>query len=448
MSPDLLLAYVVDGFYSAGFFILALLIIVFVHEYGHYIIGRLSGIHAEVFSVGFGRVVWSRTDRHGTRWQLAAIPLGGYVKFLGDANASSANPDEATLARLSPQERRHTMHGAPLWARAATVLAGPLFNVLLTLAVFALMVVVWGILRDEDRPIVGSVHSVPGVESGLLPGDQILSVAGIETPDVLRYFETIGDLAPAQSVVWTVLRDGAQTEVTGPYPMAPIIGSIMSKSAAMDAGLMEGDVILSVAGTPVENFEQISPLVEAANGAPLALQIWRAGKTFDLTLSPRRRDLPLAEGGFETRWLIGLTSTTAVDLARTHPSAWEVAKLAWDNTIAVTESSINGIAAIVKGQISSCNISGAITMATVVGDAAKSGWESFLGTLAVLSLGIGIMNLMPIPVLDGGHLVFHAWEALTGRPPSARVLSTLTLIGLTLVLALMFYALGNDLTCA
>ncbi len=447
MSPELLLANVADGLYSAVFFLLALMIIVFVHEFGHYIVGRWSGIHAEVFSVGFGRVIFSRTDRHGTRWQLAAVPLGGYVKFLGDANASSANPDEATLSRLSAQERRHTMHGAPLWARAATVLAGPLFNVLLTLVVFALMVTVWGILRDEDRPVIGTVQAVPGFESVLQPGDQIVAVAGVATPDVRGFFTAIKDLPPSQSVTWRVLRDGAQIETSGPYPMAPIVGSVMSKSAAMDAGLQSGDVITAVGGTPVTSFEQISPVVDAANGAPLALTIWRAGKTFDLTLTPRRRDLPTPEGGFETRWLIGLTSAMAVDLARTHPSALEVAQLAWDNTVAVAISSVNGIAAIVKGQISSCNISGAITMATVVGDAAKSGWESFLGTLAVLSLGIGLMNLFPIPVLDGGHLVFHAWEAVTGRPPSARILSFLTLIGLTLVLALMVYALGNDLTC-
>lgn len=447
MSPELLFANATDGLYSVAFFLLALMIIVFVHEFGHYIVGRISGIHAEVFSVGFGRVIWSRTDKHGTRWQLAAMPLGGFVKFLGDANASSANPDEAMLARLSAQERRHTIHGAPLWARAATVLAGPVFNVLLTLMVFALMVTAWGILRDDDTPMIGSVHAVPGLETTLQPGDQIVAIAGVQTPDVASFFEAVQGLAPSQSVVWSVLRDGAETEVTGPHPMAPIVGSVMSKSAAMDAGLQSGDVITAVSGTPVESFDQISPVVDAANGTPLALTIWRAGETFDLTLTPRRRDLPTADGGFETRWLIGLTSTMAVDLARTHPSALEVAQLAWDNTVAVAKSSVNGIAAIVKGQISSCNISGAITMATVVGDAAKSGWESFLGTLAVLSLGIGIMNLLPIPVLDGGHLAFHAWEAVTGRPPSARILSILTLIGLTLVLSLMAYALGNDLTC-
>ncbi len=447
MSPELLFANVTDGLYSVAFFLLALMIIVFVHEYGHYIIGRWCGIHAEVFSVGFGRIIASRVDKHGTRWQLALVPLGGYVKFLGDANAASANADQAALARLSAAEKRHTLHGAPLWARAATVLAGPAFNVLLTIAVFALMVTVWGIIREEDSPIIGTVQAVPGVETTLLPGDQIVSVAGIATPDVTSFYTAIKELPPSRTVKWRLVRDGVETELTGPYPMAPIVGAVMSKSAAMDAGLEPGDVIVTVGGTPVESFEQISPVVDAANGSPIVLSVWRAGKTFDLTLSPRRRDLPTADGGFETRWLIGLSSSVAVDLARSRPSAWEVAQLSWVNTVSVAKSSVNGIVAIVRGQISSCNIAGAITMAVVVGDAAKSGWESFLGTLAVLSLGIGLMNLMPVPVLDGGHLMFHAWEALTGRPPSARILSALTMIGLALVLGLMVYALGNDLTC-
>ncbi len=447
MSFETVLMSLGDGAWTVAFFLISIMIIVFVHEFGHYIVGRWSGIHAEVFSLGFGRVIWSRTDKHGTRWQLAMVPLGGFVKFLGDANASSANPDEETLSRLTPQEKRHTMHGAPLWARAATVLAGPMFNVLLTMAVFAAMVAIWGVIKDEDKPIVASVRDLPGISQGLQPGDQILAVAGLETPDIARFFTVVGDLPVSAMVDYKVLRDGAEVTIPGPYPLPPIAGSVMSKSAAMDAGLIEGDVILAVNGTPVQSFEEISPMVDAANGTPVALTIWRDGETFDLTLTPRRRDLPTAEGGFETRWLIGLSSALAVDLASIRPGPWEVLTLAWDNTVRVTESSVNGILAIVKGQISSCNISGAITMAVIMGDAAKSGWESFLGTLAVLSLGIGLMNLMPVPVLDGGHLVFHAWEAVTGKPPSNKALARMTMIGLGLVLALMVYALRNDLVC-
>lgn len=438
---------IAEWLWTVGFFLISIMIIVFVHEFGHYIVGRWCGIRAEVFSLGFGRILWSRHDRRGTRWQLAAIPLGGYVKFLGDANAASANPDVATLARLSAAERRHSLHGAPLWARAATVLAGPVFNVVLTLAVFALMIAVWGVLKVEDKPIVSLARAVPGVEQVLRPGDQILAVDGQETPDVASLYAAAGDLAAAPSTTYRVLREGEALTLTGPFLLPPIVGSIMSKSAAMDAGLSAGDVITAVDGTAVSSFAEISPLVDAANGSAVSLSIWRGGESFDLTLTPRRRDLPTEDGGFETRWLIGLTSSMAVELASLRPGPVETLALAYKNTVRVAESSLNGILAIIRGQISSCNISGAITMAQVMGDAAESGWESFLGTLAVLSLGIGLMNLMPIPVLDGGHLLFHAYEAIARRPPSAKALERLTLMGLALVLGLMVYALRNDLVC-
>ena len=447
MDSDTLLTSLLGGLWSGLAFILALSIIVSVHEYGHYIIGRLSGIHAEVFSVGFGKTLVARVDRHGTRWQIAAIPLGGYVKFLGDANASSANPDEATLSRLSPAERRHTMHGAPLWARAATVLAGPAFNVLLTIVVFMGMLSYWGVIQDEDAPVVGSLRNVPGFEQTLLPGDRILSVAGTETPDVASFFKLIADLPATASVEYTVQRGDQVVALNGPYPLAPVAGSIMSKSAAMDAGMQAGDVILQAGGQAVLSFDQLPQIVAASNGAPVPLTIWRDGKTFEISLTPRRRDLPAEGGGFETRWLIGVTNATVVDLATLRPGPLETVQLALAQTWRVTKSSVEGILAIVKGQISSCNVSGAITMAVVVGDAAKAGLEAFLGTLAVLSLGIGIMNLFPVPVLDGGHLVFHAWEAITGKPPSPGALARMTMVGLALVLGLMVYALRNDLVC-
>jgi regulator of sigma E protease len=447
MSVELLAGNLGESLWSAGFFILAILVIVFVHEYGHYIVGRLSGIHAEVFSLGFGTPIWSRVDSRGTRWQVSAVPLGGYVRFLGDANATSAEADAEAIARLAPEERRHTLHGAPLWARAATVLAGPVFNVILTVAVFAAMLMLWGVVRDEDTPVIARDHALPGHTEVFATGDRILGLEGSATPDIASLYATISALPPSNTVTWQIEREGLEMSVQGPYPLPPLVGRVMFKSAAMDAGLLPGDVILAVDGRPVATFAELPPLVEAAAGAPVALTVWRAGETFDLDLTPRRRDLPTADGGFETRWLNGLTSAPAFELAPALPGPIEALGMAAESTLRVARSSVNGIVAIVKGQISTCNISGAITMAEVVGDAAKSGVESFLGTLAVLSLGIGLMNLLPVPVLDGGHLMFHAWEAVSGRPPSRKALARLTAIGLLAVLSLMLYALGNDLMC-
>jgi regulator of sigma E protease len=175
--------------WTVVFFVIALSLIVFVHEYGHYIIGRWSGIHSEVFSVGFGPVLFSRTDRRGTRWQVAAIPFGGYVKFLGDADATSVQ--QADVSGLSATERRHTMAGAPLWARAATVAAGPVFNFILTFALLVGIAIASG--TPSEEPAVGSVRAFPFEGPTLQQGDVILAVEGLATPD----WETFGDVTEA-----------------------------------------------------------------------------------------------------------------------------------------------------------------------------------------------------------------------------------------------------------
>ena len=424
-------------------FIVALSIIVAVHEYGHYIIGRLTGIHAEVFSLGFGPVLLSRVDRRGTKWQLAALPFGGYVKFLGDADAASRR-DEGAMTGLSADELRHTMHGAPLWARALTVLAGPVFNFLLTIAVFIGVVAWTGVALD--KPVVGQMRAVPYAGASLQPGDQILAVNGTATPDLAAYGAVVSAIGPVGSVTYRVDRAGAALDVQGPHPMPPVAASVQPQSAAMDAGLQAGDVILSAGGTAVSSFAELPPIIEASQGAPVALQVWRAGQVFDLTLTPRRRDLP-TETGFETRWLIGLSGGLLFEFESRQPGPLETVTLALEQTWFVATTSLSGLWHIATGAISTCNISGPIGMAEVMGDAARSGIETFVQMLAVLSLGIGLLNLFPIPVLDGGHLVFHVWEAATGKPPSDKALQVLMTAGLALLLSLMAFALSNDLFC-
>lgn len=427
------------------FLILSLSIIVAVHEYGHYIVGRLCGIHAEVFSLGFGPVLWSRVDRRGTKWQLAAVPMGGFVKFLGDADAASGK-DGAAISVLSPTERRRTMHGAPLWARAATVVAGPLFNVLLTLSVYVGMIAYLGVATDQA--VVGKLRPVPFEGPTLQQGDKVLAVNGVETADLAAYLAAIDGLPPAARVDYRVERDGAQIEVQGPHPFPPIVVSVHPKNAAMDAGILPGDVILSVDGQAVTAFSQIPPIVEASEGRPLRLTIWRAGETRDLTLSANRRDLPKPEGGFETRWLMGLSGGLLFEPEVRRAGVLETLSLALGQTWYVATTSLSGLWHVITGAISSCNISGPIGMAEVMGDAARAGPEVFLTMLAALSLGIGMLNLFPIPVLDGGHLVFHAYEAVAGRPPSERVLRVLMSAGLVVLLSFMAFALTNDLFCS
>ena len=425
-------------------FVVALSIIVAVHEYGHYIVGRWSGIHAEVFSLGFGPRLFSFTDRHGTRWQLAALPFGGYVKFLGDADPASGKDGE-TIYKMSPEERRHTMHGAPLWARAATVLAGPMFNFMLSILVFAGFFLVKGIATD--LPVVGAMKSTPFAAQSLLPGDRVLAINGAKTPDLEQFLVVAGAVSPEPSVTYTVMRNGAEVTVEGPFPFPPIADSVTPKSAAMDAGLLNGDVVLSVNGRPIDAFSQLRDSVGGSDGAPVALSIWREGGVHDVTLIPKPTDLPKADGGFETRWLIGLSGGLVFAPETRTPGPMEAISLGAQQTWFVVKISLSGIWHVITGAISTCNLQGPLGIAESSGAAASQGVGDFISFIALLSTAVGLLNLFPVPVLDGGHLVFHAWEAVTGRPPSDKALNRMMLAGLALLLTMMVFALSNDLFC-
>ncbi len=429
--------------WTVFFFVVALSIIVFVHEYGHYIVGRWTGIHAEVFSLGFGPVLASRTDKRGTKWQLAAIPLGGFVKFMGDADPSSVRA--GALDAYAPDERRRTMAGAPLWARSLTVAAGPVANFILGFAILAGFLLVMGV--PQATPIVASVQPTNYSGPGLLPGDRILSMGGTPTPTTEAFGAAFADLPDTALIDWTVERDGAELTLRAPNPSPALVGDVHPKSAAGDAGLRQGDIILAANGQEVAVFRQLPEIVKATEGKPVTLRVWRDGEIFEATMTPRSRDLPLAEGGFETRWLIGLSSAPIVDLQTRTPGPWEVLSISADQTWRLLTASLSGMWHILTGMISSCNLSGPLGMAEVMGDAAAAGVETFFQQLAILSLGIGMLNLFPIPVLDGGHLVFHAYEAIAGRPPNDTALRVLMSVGVTLLLALMLFALSNDLFC-
>ncbi|MDZ4312935.1 MAG: RIP metalloprotease RseP [Cypionkella sp.] len=430
--------------WSGLFFIVAVAVIVAVHEYGHYIVGRWSGIHAEVFSLGFGPVIYSRVDKRGTQWQIAALPIGGYVKFLGDKDAASA-PDQAVLSGLSAEERRHTMTGAPLWARAATVAAGPIFNFILALIVYIGLISYTGVATDA--PVVGRVNASPFVGETIQPGDRILALNGTATPDIATFADVARKLPATTTISYSIERDGKTLDVQGAHPFLPLVGAVMPRNAGGDAGIKVGDVIVQAGGIEVAAFTQLPALVEATQGQPIALKIWRNGEIIDLTLSPNRRDLPKDGGGFETRWMIGLSGGMLFEPQTRQPGPWETVTLAVDQAWFTAQSSLSALWHIVTGQISSCNLSGPVGMAEVMGDAASQGLFEFMGYLGMMSLGIGLLNLFPIPVLDGGHLVFYAYEAVFRRPPAPAVMNVLMLIGLMAVLSFMFFALGNDFTC-
>jgi regulator of sigma E protease len=429
-------------------FVVALSIIVAVHEYGHYIVGRWSGIHAEVFSLGFGPVLLSRVDKRGTRWQFALIPFGGFVKFLGDADAASGKDGEV-ISTLTDVERRRTMHGAPLWARSATVLAGPVFNFILTIVIYFAVILHFGIATD--RAMIGDVKPLPEGAQTLLAGDEILAINGVPTPTLESVITTARALPATAGVDYTIARSGATVTIAGPFPFPALVGSIALQSAAQDAGLAEGDVILSIDGQPVQAFTDLVAYVKDSRDAPLSLEIWRAeggeGRIFETTLTPRLTTNPLPEGGFEERFLIGLGEGLMFTPEVYTPGPIQTLQLSVERTWGLITTTFSGLGHIITGAISSCNLRGPIGIAQTSSAAAAQGGLTFIMMIAALSTAVGLMNLFPIPVLDGGHLVFHAYEAVTGKPPSDGALRVMMGIGLALLLSLMVFALGNDLFC-
>lgn len=438
------LAQLLPSFGNAAFtlvaFIVALSIIVAIHEYGHYIVGRWSGIHPEVFSLGFGPVLWSRVDKRGTRWQVAALPFGGYVKFLGDANAASVGQS----TQVAEADRRRTMLGAPLWARALTVAAGPIFNFILSVVIFAAVIFAKGQPADPAR--VASLEPLPaGIETGLQPGDEFLAVDGQAIGSIEEYYVAMGALTQQPEVSYTVRRDGAVTDVSGHWPYPPIALGINPSSAAYDVDMRQGDVVLAVDGEPIYAFGQLVEKVAASNGQPLLLDVWRNGQELEFSVTPRRMDLPLPEGGFETRWLIGITGGLLYNLETERPGAFEAVSMSVRQVWFIAKSSLSGLWHMITGAISTCNLSGPVGIAQTSGAMASQGGQSFIWFVAVLSTAVGLLNLFPIPVLDGGHLVFHAYEAVTGKPPSEGALRILMSIGLAFIGTLMIFAVANDL---
>ncbi len=419
-------------------FIVALSVIVAIHEYGHYIVGRWCGIDADVFSVGFGPVLASRIDKRGTQWQIAAIPFGGYVKFAGDKNAASVGGYE----NLPPEQARRTMLGAPLWARAATVAAGPIANFILAIAIFSGYILAQG--RPTEAVIFDVSHTLPaGFESELLQNDVVLTVDGISVDgsDV----ESIDDLPKSAVRTYRIQRDGVEMEVQGPNLLIPRVDRLFPRSAADDAQLKVDDVIVRMDDIEVYAFSDVIDVVESVEGAPLTLDVWRAGEMIEIILSPRRMDNPLPDGSFETRWMIGIGGEYFFERRLERVGVWEALTHGSERLWFTIRISLSGLWKVIVGDISSCNISGPVAIAQASGSMASQGAGSYILFIGMISASIGLINLFPVPILDGGHLVFHAYEAVTRKKPDGKALQILMFSGLFLIVALMIFALLNDL---
>ena len=423
------------------FFVLALSVIVTVHEYGHYIVGRWCGIYAEVFSVGFGSVLFSRLDKRGTRWQFAVLPFGGYVKFKGDANAVSG-PDGQVLPSLDPIELRCTMHGAPIWARAATAAAGPVFNFIFSIILFCVLFMWQG--HFTDSPKISKMFATPVVNTMQI-GDEIISVNGVDVFSIEDLVIAGKELvAPA---FYTVLRDKRRVEAQGPVPFPALVSQVQPRSAAIEAGIKVGDVITRIDGQVLNGFADLQAAVATADADEMLFSVWREGSEFDVTLTSRLVAIPELNGSFENRRLVGITGGIFFEPGK-EPLPFGIAiTAALKRTWYIITVSLAGIKQMVLGSISACNLSGPVAIAETAGQVASQGAMPFLALIAGLSTAVGLMNLFPIPVLDGGHLLFCAYEFITGRKPSDSVLQILMTFGLGVVLSLTLFAVVMNEIC-
>ncbi len=356
-------------------FLFVLTVVVFVHEMGHYLVGRWCGIGVRAFSIGFGPELIGFNDRRGTRWKLCAIPLGGYVKFVGDMNATSSQPGEEELEKLSDSERSIAFHTQPVWKRAATVFAGPLFNFLLTIAVFAVLFMTFG--RSVLEPAVAEVRpGSPAAEAGILPGDRFVSV------------------------------DGAK----------------------------------------VESFADVQRLVSGRAGDAITFVMLRDGKDVSVVATPQLSEQEDALGNKVKIAVIGVTTNKEVGQPKHitySPGGAVVAAV--EATGQIIERTGLFMKRFVVGREDKCQLGGPVKIAGMAGQAAKLGFEWLVQLAALLSVGIGILNLLPIPPLDGGHLLFYGIEAVIRRPVSERMMEAVYRTGMILVLGFMGFVFWNDL---
>jgi len=355
-------------------FLFVLTLVVFFHELGHFLVARRCGVRVLVFSIGFGPELFGFNDRHDTRWKVSAIPLGGYVKFFGDENAASV-PDPVALAAMTEEERRHSFVHQPVARRAAIVVAGPLANFVLAIAIFAALFMVFG--KPSTSPRVDAVQ----------PG-----------------------------------------------------------SAAEAAGFKPGDLVLAINGRSIESFPDMQQIVSTSAGETLEFEVDRGGLKVALKATPTLRESKDRFGNVHRIGVLGITrSPSPEDTHFQTVGPVKALELGVQRTWFVVERTLSYIGGVISGREAADQLGGPIRIAQVSGQVATEGLASLFSLAAVLSVSIGLLNLFPVPLLDGGHLLFYGIEAVRGRPLSERAQEVGFRIGLAIVVMLMIFATYNDL---
>jgi len=438
-------------------FLVALLILVSIHEFGHFYIARRCGVKVHRFSIGFGKVLWSWRDKQGTEYALAALPLGGYVKMLDEREGE-----------VAPEELHLAFNNKTVWQRIAIVAAGPLANFLLAIFLF------WGLLLQGQQDLIPIIDSVkPGsiaAQAGLESGQEIVAVDGEPTPTWQALNKALlNRLGESGRISFKVAYSGSHfnyeseaqlvewlREATDPNPVAglgitlafpkipPVVGEVIAASPAEKAGLKTGDKILRVDDLAIDDWQAWVEYVRKYPGKALQVSVQRDAQPLQITLIP---ELVEEHGQHIGRVGVGVKAYTfPEDMIRSYDYSIAGAFVAGVNKTWETSGFVLlSVKKLILGEISTKNLSGPITIAKVAGSSAEGGLRSFIGFVALLSVFLAVFNLLPIPVLDGGHLFYYLIEVIKRKPVSDRVQMLGYQVGLFLVISLSVLALYNDI---
>ncbi len=438
-------------------FIFTLALLIVVHEYGHYVVARLCGVRVLRFSVGFGRVLASRRDRSGTEWALSAFPLGGYVKMLDEREGE-------VPAEQLPQ----AFNRQGVWKRIAIVAAGPAANLLLAILLYWIL---YATGVPALKPIVGEpLADSPAAAAGFRSGEEVTRIDGEKVESwqdfhlqLLRHGfgaasvevetrDAAGNIALRRLDLAGMDRAAFEKDPLGQIglvrfspPLAPVIGELQSGGVAQRAGIASGDVITAVNDEPVARWEEVVEAIRAHPGIPLTLELQRQGSSISIELTPER----VSQGG-QSIGRIGASPHLDPEVFRAlqtevrYPlfsALWRGVQKTWE----LATFTLEMLGRMLVGQASLQNLSGPITIADYAGQSASAGMVPFVTFLALISISLGVLNLLPVPILDGGHLLYYFAELATGRPVSERIQEIGQRVGIVLIGFLMFFAFYNDL---
>lgn len=435
-------------------FLLVLSLLVFVHEFGHFIVARFLGVGVDRFSIGFGPKIFG-WKRGRTEYWLSAIPLGGYVKMVGEQPGSEIDPEDL------PVSFTHK----PTWRRLLIVASGPLFNLFFAVLLF------WGLAYVQGLPymdpLVGEIgEDSPAMHAGLRTGDLITKVDGKEIFSWEEMLKEVRKVPEGKEVLFEVKRGEDKLEkvlfpVKRPFPdplggtemlmsigadpyFSPVIGYVQKDSPAEQAGLLPKDRILSINGVVIDSWIQVGRTIRGLEDAPFVMEVARNGERLSLDLKAKKEKIDDGKGGTVEVHLVGISSISFENVS--YPTFWRSMLFGWEKSYEVVRITVLSVGRLIERKISVReSLGGPIMIAQVTGQEARKGMVNLISLIAVISVSLALVNLLPIPVLDGGHIFFYFIELICRKPVPIAIQEKAQIVGLSILLLLMVFVFYNDI---